>query len=114
MATRLWLIVIVGVAAFIGAVGQILFKMGADRLSLVPTEVLYNPYLLAGLGMYILATAIYVFSLQYGNVSILYPIIATSYIWVAVFATGFLGEPFPANNWIGILLIVAGITVINI
>ena len=50
---------------------------------------------------------------KFGNLSILYPIIASSYLWVSVFSNVFLHEPFPPVKWIGIVLIIAGIAVIS-
>lgn len=113
MSTELWVIGLVAVAALIGAVGQIFLKTGADSLIIEPVKLLQNQYLLIGVGLYGLSATVYIFALQYGNVSLLYPVIATSYIWVALFANRVLGEAFPLTNWLGIVLIVAGITVIH-
>jgi len=51
-------------------------------------------------------------ALRHGNVSILYRVLATSYIWVALLSTFFLSEPFPLVRWIGVALIIGGIGVI--
>ncbi len=53
-----------------------------------------------------------VIALKHGNLSILYPILATSYIWVALLSVRFLDEPFSAAQWVGVLLIVGGISLI--
>jgi len=50
--------------------------------------------------------------LRHGSLSVLYPILAVSYVWVALLSVLFLGEPFSATQWIGMGLIVGGIGLI--
>ena len=59
-----------------------------------------------------MATIIFIYALKFGNVSILYPIIAMSYIWVTIMATIFLKESFAYTKWAGIFLIILGVSVI--
>jgi len=65
-----------------------------------------------GIFLYGLSAILFVWSLRHGNLSVLYPLIATSYIWVALFAYFLLGEPFPWFKWIGILMIILGIGIV--
>jgi uncharacterized membrane protein len=53
-----------------------------------------------------------VVALKQGYLSILYPVLATSYIWVALLSVRFLGEPFSTTQWIGTALIIGGISLI--
>jgi uncharacterized membrane protein len=103
-------IIITVFAAFIGAVGQIEIKKGSSQMSLNLNELLSNTHLIIGLSLYALCTLIYVYALSFGEVSVLYPILATSYIWVGLLASVFLGERFVPINWAGMLLIIVGIT----
>lgn len=114
MSVKLWVIGLVGIAALIGATGQIFLKLGANNLQISVPALLQNWYLLLGLTLYGTSALIYIFSLQFGKVSLIYPIIATSYIWVALFANRFLGEAFPLQNWAGVVMIVAGVTLIHL
>jgi len=99
--------------ALLGGIGQIFFKLGVGRVSVSITSWLLNPPLIMGFVLYAISSILFLLALRRGNVSILYPIIATSYIWVALFAATFLGEPFPANKWAGIILIILGVAVIT-
>lgn len=101
------------IAALLGALGQLFFKTGAVQLDRAWTSWLLNWRLLVGLALYGLATILFVYVLKSTPLSIAYPIIATSYIWVALLAWAFLGEPFLAYKWLGVFLIVAGIVVIT-
>ncbi|MCX6642798.1 MAG: EamA family transporter [Candidatus Bathyarchaeota archaeon] len=103
-------IIITVFAAFIGAVGQIEIKKGSSQMSLNLNELLSNTHLIIGVSLYALCTLIYVYALSFGEVSVLYPILATSYIWVGLLASVFLGERFVPINWAGMLLIIVGIT----
>jgi len=98
--------------ALLGAVGQVFFKLASGTFSFGPA-LLTNWKFIVGVGLYATATFLFVFALKYGNLSLLYPIIATSYIWVSLFAIFFLKESFPAFKWAGIALIIIGIVVIT-
>jgi len=51
--------------------------------------------------------------LKSGNLNMIYPIVATSYIWVAFFSQWFLKEAFPVWKWGGIFMIIMGIIIIT-
>jgi uncharacterized membrane protein len=103
-------IIITVFAAFIGAVGQIEIKKGSYQMSFNLNELLGNSHLIIGLFFYAVCTLIYVYALSFGEVSVLYPILATSYIWVGLLASVFLGERFVPINWAGMFLIIVGVT----
>ncbi len=108
------LISIVLFCALLGALGQLMFKLSSKTISLSPWSWLTNWKLLVGLFLYGTATVLFVYALKFGNLSILYPIIATSYVWVALLARFFLHEPFPLSKWFGIALIVSGVWMISL
>ena len=45
--------------------------------------------------------------------TVLYPIISTSYIWVAIISWYFFGESLNLWKWLGIAIIILAITVIG-
>ena len=110
--TPLYVIVMVLVTAFLAAVGQLFFKWGAASISLSLRSWLLNWHLIGGLALHGVGFVLLVIALKHGNLSILYPILATSYIWVALLSVRFLDEPFSAAQWGGVLLIVGGISLI--
>jgi len=112
MQLGLWVIGVVLFCALLGAAGQIFLKTGSDQLEFNFKALFSNWKLILGFSMYLLASLIYIVVLKHGNLSLIYPIIATSYIWVALFSVYFLHEHFPAYRWIGIALIVAGIIIV--
>ena len=52
-------------------------------------------------------------ALKHGEVSMLYPIIATSYIWVSIGSSIFFNEIINIWKWAGVFLIVVGVIVIS-
>ena len=108
----LWTIGLVFFCALLGAVGQFLFKLGSVSVSANILSWLANGKVLLGMALYGTSAVLFIVALKYGNLSVLYPLIATSYIWVALIATNFLGESFSLLNWLGIALIVGGVSLI--
>jgi len=100
-------------SAFIGSIGQIEFKRGSETLRFNIQALITNYHLLAGFFLYALSTLIYIYALSKGRLSIIYPIIATSYIWTTLFARMFLNEPVNLTNWAGIALILLGVTLVS-
>ena len=100
-------------SAFIGSIGQIEFKRGAETLQFNIQAFITNHHLLAGFFLYSISSLIYIYALSKGRLSLIYPIIATSYIWTTLFANIFLNEPVNLTNWAGIALIIGGIILVS-
>ena len=62
--------------------------------------------------MYGLSAILFIFALKYGKLSVLYPVIATSYVWVALLSSKVLAEPLSIPKWGGITLILFGIALV--
>jgi drug/metabolite transporter (DMT)-like permease len=113
MNSKLILILIVAFCALLGAIGQVFFKLASGEITSSIFSWL-NWKLIIGLFLYGVATIIFILALRHGNLSILYPIIATSYLWVSAFAVLFLGETFPLFKWVGVLLIIIGVGIVTL
>jgi drug/metabolite transporter (DMT)-like permease len=106
------IILLTALAAFIGSIGQLEFKRGADNLQFDIKLLLTNYHLILAVAVYGLSTILYVYALNKENLSILYPIIATSYIWTLMFSKIFLKEPIGLTGWAGVFFILLGVTLI--
>ncbi|HDQ06956.1 MAG TPA: transporter [Candidatus Bathyarchaeota archaeon] len=106
------IILLTALAAFIGSIGQLEFKQGANVLQWDIKMLLTNYHLIAGVAVYALSTVLYIYALNKGNLSILYPIIATSYIWTLIFSKIFLKEPVGLTSWAGVFFILLGVALI--
>jgi len=101
---------IVVCCSILGAIGQIMFAKGSQTINLSkPIELLTNYSLIVGFVCYGIATVVYIIMLQYGNVSVLYPIIALSYVWVLFLSAFLLGQPLTTFKMLGVALIIIGV-----
>lgn len=107
------ILLLTALAAFIGSIGQLEFKQGANNLQFDIKLLLTNYHLIAGVVVYSVSTVLYVYALNKENLSILYPIIATSYIWTLIFSKMFLKEPVGLTSWAGVFFILLGVALIS-
>ena len=96
-------------AAFLGALGQFLYKSGANRASASISGYLLNARLLGGVICYLAVMVLFVAAFKKGGaLSVLYPIYATTFIWAALIAWMIYGTPIWPINVCGMALLVAG------
>jgi multidrug transporter EmrE-like cation transporter len=97
------------------AVAQILFKIGMSPAHFVPTVagLATNLPLVGGYFCYGIFTVVLVLAMREGELSMLYPIIALSYVWVALASYTLLHEPPNLYRNIGIVTIVVGVAVLG-
>ena len=97
------------VAAFLGALGQFLYKSGADRASGSVASYLLNTRLLGGVLCYVAVMVLFVAAFKRGgSLTVLYPIYATTFIWAAIIAWLVYGTPIRPVNIGGMALLIAG------
>ena len=103
----------------IGAAAQVLIKKGAGALGPNPTMVqtalamLLTPALFAGYSMYGVSTVLLVMALRHGQLSLLYPVFAMTYVWVTILSVVVFHESMNGFKLAGIAIIVGGIAVLG-
>ena len=108
-------IALVVLCTVIGAAAQILMRHGAEQLhGSTATDLLTNWELLAGYGCLAVNTALLVLALRRGELSVLYPIIALTYVWVTVLSPMFFGDVINLYKVAGVTLIVLGVSFIGL
>jgi len=112
MNTSIWAIIVTLIGSFIGAYGAILLKKASSEISF--RKLKFNRDLILGVAIYGLSTIMFIIALKFGELSILYPIVATTYAWIAVFSIYFLKEHMNLWKWAGISAILIGVTLIGI
>ena len=103
-------VILVLVSAVFSAFGQIAFKLSSKKIRI--RNLLRNKFLFAGLFLYGFGTILFIISLRGGELTVLYPFVATSYIWTIFLANHYLKEKITKNKIIGILLIILGLILI--
>jgi|AMWB02.1.fsa_nt_gi uncharacterized membrane protein len=112
METKIWAIGLAVCCAMMGSLAQLLFKLGSSSVQPDLWTWLTNFRVLAGMALYGLSAVLFIIALKHGSLSVLYPVIATSYIWVTLIAFKYLHEPVSVPNWLGIAFIMVGIMLI--
>ena len=103
----------------IGAAAQVLIKKGAGALGPNPTilhtalAMVLTPTLFAGYSMYGVSTVLLVLALRHGQLSLLYPVFAMTYVWVTVLSVLVFHESMNPYKIAGIVIIVGGIAVLG-
>ena len=103
----------------LGAAAQILIKTGLKTLPHGGTlfDMLFSGltdwHLMLGLTLYGGSTALLVLALRYGELSMLYPVIALTYVWVSVLSLLYFNESITIYKGAGLTLIVGGVCVLG-
>ena len=117
----------------LASVAQVLIKTGANALNQIPAGVtenlalgsmhfqisammlagLTNAPLLGGLVLYGIGAAMMVLALQHGELSVLYPVISLSYVWVAILSVVLFHEHLNVYRIAGIAVIIAGVAILG-
>lgn len=114
MKTKLWAVCAIFFTTFLTSSAQLLYKFGVNAIdSFSIINIITNQYLIGGVMLYVIGGTIMIVSFRGGDLSVLYPILATGFIWVALLSVAFLGENMNGLKWLGILGIVMGIAFIG-
>ena len=111
-------VLIVVACTFMGAAAQVLIKVGANRLGhagFVETVLAIFTILplFAGYFLYGIFAALLVYALRDGELSIVYPVIALTYVWVTILSVVVFHETINPMKAIGVTIIVAGVAVLG-
>jgi drug/metabolite transporter (DMT)-like permease len=96
-----------------GAAAQILFKLGARAIDQPIWKALLTPELFLGYALYGGSTAMFVLALRRGQLSVLYPIISLTYVWVAVLSVLIFREDLAPLRVAGLATVVTGVAVLG-
>ncbi len=105
---------LVFICTILGAAAQILMKNGVNHMTHFSLlQAIRNVPLLAGYCLYGINTLLLMLALRDGELSMLYPIIALTYVWVTMLSTYFFNEQVTLPKIAGIMVIVGGVTVLG-
>ncbi len=118
MITIYLIIFITLIAAIIVSFAQTLFKSelmkGNKSIKQIIKSIFTNKRMLLGIAAYFASLVIYLYALSRAPLSVVYPIFASSFIFVTLFAAKFLKEPLNVKRVIGIALVFIGIAFIAV
>jgi multidrug transporter EmrE-like cation transporter len=97
------------------SLGQILWKFGINKIDFNYYLTIFNLPFILGFVSYGVGWIFLMLAFRKGELSVLYPIIATSYIWVSLISPLlFPTDSMTLVKWIGVTIILFGVTMIGI
>jgi len=107
------MVLMVAGATLLSAAAQILMKIGMNHFSLNLVAILTNFPLIAGYALYGLFTVLMVLALREGELSLIYPIISLSYVWVTALSYFIFHDTLSPLKLVGIVGIMAGVALLG-
>ena len=83
-----------------------------DPLQLI-LAILHSPMLFTGYALLGISTVVMVLALKYGELSIIYPVIAMTYVWVTGLSVLIYGEIINPWKIAGISMVMLGVAVLG-
>lgn len=109
MQTPLISIVFFLIAALLGALGQYLYKSGADAATGGVLSYVANPRLLGGIVCYIAVMALFVAAFKRGGaLTVLYPVYASTFVFAALISLAVYATPIKPVNIAGMAFLFTG------
>ncbi len=108
----------------IAVVGQLLLKIGINRIGIVNfgsldafkqffTGVIKSPLVMTGLFLYVVSSAIWLIAIAVVDLSFAYPFLGFTYVMVLVLSKFILKEDVNPIRWIGTIIITIGVIVLS-
>jgi drug/metabolite transporter (DMT)-like permease len=115
MATELWEMGLIVISSVLVGLAPIYIKKGINKIKKMKIDYfITNWNLIFGLFLYGCSYIISIPAFKGGDLSVLYPLVSLSYIWVSIFSVKFLKEKMNTIKWIGIILIMIGVSFIGL
>lgn len=110
--TSLLSIILVNIGNILGAVGALFFKLASNTITF--KNFFKSRKLMLGLIIYLSSAVLFIFALKGGELTILYPMVATVYVWVSLLSVWILKEKMNLYKWLGIVAILIGVSLVGI
>jgi len=105
-----------------GTIGQLFIKRGLNslvdldfskNLFLTYTRIFFSPLIMAGLSVYFCGVFFWLYGLSKVDLSLAYPFVSVSYIFIVIMSWLFLGENISIMRWIGVSTICIGVLLLS-
>ncbi|HIH42573.1 TPA: EamA family transporter [Candidatus Woesearchaeota archaeon] len=113
MKTPLLSIILVLLGCVIGSYGAVMLKRVSAHIRQCIMHPIKYPQLAISLFFYGIGTVLFIIALKNGKLSLLYPLVATTYIWIAFLSIKMLNEKMNFYKWLGIAIIIVGVSFIG-
>lgn len=121
MNSLIYIPLLIGI--FLNASAQMLLKTGMNRIGYfefslhniwpIALQVAVNPYIVLGLGFYVISVVAWLIGLSRVDVSVAYPLLSLGYIVTTVLAYFILHEQISVARIAGIMIILIGVFLVT-
>ena len=113
---------LVMLGVLLNAAAQLLLKAGTNTVgqfefsgaNILPIGMKFalEPHILGGLTCYVVSVVVWIMALSRVEVSIAYPMLSVGYVLNALLAMWLFGEAVTLQRWLGIAVILVGVTIV--
>ncbi len=113
---------LIATGVLLNTFAQLLLKAGANTVGRfefsaanaldVGMRFAFNPYVIGGLGCYLISVVVWLMALSRVEVSVAYPMLSLGFALNALLAWWLLGEAVTAQRIAGIAIIIVGVTIV--
>ncbi len=100
-------------STWMGAFGALFFKLGSSG-KLTVKGLLHKYKLLLGFLFYGVSTVPFIYSLKFEPLSVVYPFVSMSYVWIMLLSKAFLNEEINTKKKIAVMFLIVGISLIGL
>ncbi len=112
--TKLWAIGLMILTTLLTSTAQVFYKKAIGDLEFNIFSIITNMDLITGIALYGIGAVLMIIAFKGGELSVLYPIVATSYIWVGLFSYYLFDESLNVLRWLGIFAIFFGVIFVGL
>lgn len=106
MANKKFTVLIIIFVTLLAAIAQILIKSSLNNFEF--TNIFGNYSFLTGIFLYFVATISFLFLLKQNEISVIFPLLTLSYVWITVFSIFILKEELSYGRLFGTFFIIFG------
>ena len=109
--TKAWAVILIILITFLITAAQICYKSGVTRFPEIEGIFL----VILGMFFYVSGAVMMIIAFRGGELSLLYPLLALSYIWVSIASPMFFeADSMNPFKWAGVFIIIFGISAIGV
>jgi multidrug transporter EmrE-like cation transporter len=94
-------------------ISQLFWKTGVEKIVVGNFLSFFNTPMLIGVVLYGISSFLVLYALKHGELSVVYPILATSYVWISIIAPIMFHETVKITNIFGVTIIILGISLLG-
>ena len=106
-------IIVIILCTLIITISQLFWKTGVEKIVVGNLTSFFNAPMLIGVVLYGISSFLVLYALKHGELSVVYPILATSYVWISIIAPIMFHETVKITNIFGVTIIILGISLLG-